>query len=629
MMKDTKDQAPYFFHQGTNNAAYRYLGAHREESEGGFLYTFRTWAPFADALYLVGDFCDWECGLKMERVTEKGVYEVAFESAEDLSGHRYKFRVVTDGISRYKGDPYAKASLSGIDGASVFLPESSFVFSDEGWLAHRKETVISRDGSYLPAPLNIYELHLGSFVRKEDGSSPGYRELADLILPYVKYMGYTHVELLPVTEYPYDGSWGYQVCAYYSPTSRFGTPDDFRYFVDKLHQGGIGVILDWVPAHFPKDAWGLYEFDGHPLYEYQGKDRQESRSWGTRYFDLGREEVQSFLISNALYWFREFHADGLRVDAVAAMLYLDYDREPGEWIPNAYGGNRNLEAEAFFRKLNTAVFGEFPDVLMIAEESTAWPGVTSPACEGGLGFNLKWNMGFANDLYRYLESAPEERPSRHQALNFPITYAFSENYILPISHDEVVHGKKSFLNKMHGSYEEKFAQARTSLLYIMTFPGKKMLFMGTEYGQFSEWNYKTSLEWFMLGYETHNSLREYTAALNRFYLSSPALYEKDFVPEGFEWLLPDERERSLVAYRRLSLSGDALLVVLNFSNRPSGDVVLSLKEGGSYECVFAANEGAITPSADAVPDGDGFALSLTLDPYSGGVYRLKNDTLTL
>lgn len=559
------DLALYLFHQGTNFTAYRYLGCHAELLDGVWQYTFRTWAPGARRVAVVGDFCDWTNGIQMERISEGGVWECRYSSENPLEGAAYKFKVTSQGGVHLKGDPYAVWSHGGADGASVICHPSRFAWQDAAWLENRKRTVCVKNGTYLAAPLNIYEVHLASFMRHENGSYLSYRELADTLVPYVKAMGYTHVELLPIAEYPYDPSWGYQVCAFYAPTSRFGNPDDFRYFVNAMHSSGVGVILDWVPAHFPKDEWGLYEFDGGPLYEYQGKDRQESRSWGTRFFDLGRNEVRAFLISNAAYWLTEFHVDGLRTDAVSSMLYLDYDREPGEWFPNIYGENKNLEAISFLRALNAHVFGLHPDVLMIAEESTSWGGVTHPSYEGGLGFNLKWNMGWANDLFDYIAKDPIYRRYHHTALNFPLMYAYNENYILPISHDEVVYGKKTLIDKPFGTYEQKFLQFKTTVLLQMTYPGKKMMFMGTEYGQFAEWNYAKSLEWFMLDYPAHFRLRQFVAALNRFYLDNPALWELDFKPEGFHWLLPDEADDNMVAFERYAMDGTALTVLLSFN----------------------------------------------------------------
>ncbi len=610
------DAAPYFFHQGTSDSAYLYLGCHLVcSAKNTYRYTFRTWAPHASYVTLVSDFTDWSLGAPLSRITDGGVWELVLESEVSLEGEAYKFRIDSPaGGIHLKGDPYAFASRGGSDGASLVTHPSSFVWEDGTWLSHRKKTVSGEGNTFLSAPLNIYELHAGSFERKEDGGYLSYRELADMLVPYVKYMGYTHIELLPLAEHPFDGSWGYQVCGFYAPTSRFGTPDDFRYFINALHTAGVGVIMDWVPAHFPKDEWGLYEFDGQPLYEYQGRDRMESRSWGTRFFDLGREEIQSFLISNALYFMREFHIDGLRVDAVASMLYLDYDRMPGEWIPNTYGDNKNLEAIAFLRKLNEAVDKEFPDVLMIAEESTSWGGVTHPVCEGGLGFDLKWNMGWANDCYDYLAKDPVHRKYHHTALNFPIMYAYAERYILPVSHDEVVHGKRSLLNKIAGSYDDKFKTFRAFLMFMMSFPGKKMLFMGTEYGQFSEWDYKKGLEWFMLDYEIHAALRDFVRALNTFYLATPAFYERDFSPEGFSWLLADEADKNTVAYRRYDAQGEDVIAVISFSGA-SQSVTLSNLSAERYTVVFDASGVRAGEELYCYGEGERRLLPLTLRPF--------------
>jgi len=616
--------AAFYFHQGTNFYAYDYLGVSCKIVNGKYVYTFRTWAPNANSVGLVSDFSGWDSPMPMERVTDKGVWEFIYESDASLSGEPYKFRIFSDGGVHDKGDPYAFFSRGIDDGASIIYDRTAFKFNDGAWLRARKQRISSRGGSYIPAPINIYEMHLGSFMRHEgDNSYVTYVELCDILPSYLKRMGYTHVEFLPLQEHPFDGSWGYQVCGFYAISSRFGTPDDFKKLVNTLHRAGIGVIMDWVPAHFPKDEWGLYEFDGRPLYEYQGRDRQESRSWGTRFFDLGREEVQSFLISNALYFLREFHIDGLRVDAVASMIYLDYDRLPGEWIPAPDGTNENKEAIAFIRKLNSAVFAEFPDALMIAEESTAFSGVTAPVSEGGMGFNLKWNMGWANDFYDYIAIDPVHRAANHTALNFPLMYAFSENYVMPISHDEVVHGKKSFLDKFSGSYEDKFLGARVGLMLQMTYPGKKLLFMGTEYGQFREWDYENSLEWFMLDYPNHRYLSDYTAALNNLYLDRRELWERDFVPDGFSWLLADEAGKNLVAFRRYSLSGKCLVVILSFSGQEQFDR-LPLFEGEELTPIFDTGnltEYSKTPRYTEL-DGRRY-LDFSLPRLSGIIFESK------
>ncbi len=610
-----QNTAAYFFHQGTSAAAYRYLGCHLEGcSKNGYVYAFRTWAPHAAFVTLVSDFTDWDMGLPLARVTDAGIWELILESPRSLEGMPYKLRIDSGRSIHLKGDPYAFFSRGGSDGASIVTHPSEFVWEDEAFLSERRETVMGKGAEYLSAPLNIYELHAASFDRHEDGSYLSYRELADRLVSYVKYMGYTHVELLPIAEYPYDGSWGYQICGFYAPTSRFGTPDDLRYLVNTLHKAGVGVIMDWVPAHFPKDEWGLYEFDGQPLYEYQGRDRMESRSWGTRFFDLGREEIQSFLISNALYWLREFHIDGLRVDAVASMLYLDYDRLPGEWIPNVHGDNRNLEAIAFLKKLNDSIDREYPDVMMIAEESTSWGGITKPTDEGGLGFDLKWNMGWANDFYDYLSKEPIWRRYHHKALNFPIMYAYNENFILPISHDEVVHGKHSLIDKIAGSYEDKFKTVRAALMLMMSFPGKKMLFMGSEYGQFVEWNYKRALEWFMLDYPTHASLRDFVRALNHFYLDTPALYECDFKREGFTWLLADEADKNTVAYRRTDSEGNAVVALISFSGA-SQEVRLADMDAEDYTVVFDSTGARSGEVLHTMGEGRHRLLTLTLSPF--------------
>ena len=570
------DLAPFLLHQGTNFHADDYLGAH--QTEHGVV--FRVWAPNAAAVFVVGDFSDWEEGAPMRRVTEAGVWEAV--CAGVTQGALYKFRIVTiDGRVLYKADPYARAAELPPANASRFYT-SNYTWRDEGWLAHRAATM-SGDG-YRRQPINIYELHPGSWIRREDGSYLSYGELARELAPYLKQMGYTHVELMPVMEHPYDGSWGYQVTGYFAPTARFGDPDEFRGFVDAMHEAGIGVILDWVPAHFPKDAHGLCEFDGQPLYEYQGKDRMEHRGWGTRCFDVGREEVQSFLISSAVYWIEQFHADGLRVDAVAAMLYLDYDKLPDEWQPNAYGDNRNLESIAFFKKLNDYLRHTHPDVLTIAEESGDFGGVTSPE---GLGFSLKWCMGWMNDSLSYAKLDPLFRRGSHNKMTFSLTYIFSEQYVLPISHDEVVHGKLSLLDRMPGHYEMKFAGERVFYAWQITHPGKKLNFMGNEIGQFREWDYNGQIEWFLLEYEMHAAMQRYFAALNHFYLEHPALWACDDSWDGMSWIDADNADESVYSYRRIDpKTGEDIIVVLNFTPVERRGFYVGVPKKGKYEEIF-------------------------------------------
>ncbi len=568
--------ADFLFHQGTNFHAGEYLGAHPLK-EG---YVFRVWAPNAKAVFVVGDFCDWHKGIPMCRITKAGIWEAQVPTAcEDML---YKFRIVTqDGRVLYKADPYAGAfELPPATASRLF--RSRYQWRDQSWLAFRKRAMANN--KFRHQPINIYELHLGSWMRHEDGSYLSYAEIARELAPYLKQMGYTHVELLPVMEHPFDGSWGYQVLGYFAPTSRFGSPDDFRGFVDAMHEAGIGVILDWVPAHFPKDAHGLYEFDGQPLYEYQGNDRMEHHGWGTRCFDLGREEVQSFLISNAVYWIEEFHADGLRVDAVAAMLYLDYDRLPGEWCPNVYGNNRNLEAIAFFKKLNDYLRHTHPDVLTIAEESGDFGGVTSP---DGLGFSLKWCMGWMNDTLSYAQLDPLFRSQSHNKMTFSLTYVFSEQYVLPISHDEVVHGKLSLLDRMPGDYRQKFAGERVFYAWQMTHPGKKLNFMGNEIGQFREWDFDHQIEWFLLEYDMHAAMQRYFAALNHFYLEHPALWRCDDSWDGMAWIDANNHNESIYSYRRIDpKTKEDIIVILNFTPIERRGYYVGVPKAGKYEEIF-------------------------------------------
>lgn len=540
------------FERGSACDAYRFMGC--QLYDGGAV--FRVWAPAAEAVSVVGDFNDWDKSVcPMRRISAAGVWEADVKGIEKFTN--YKYCVTARGRDVYKSDPYAFHSETHDATASKAYPLDGYIWHDAGYLAARDEKNIYR------SPVNIYEAHIGSWRRYADGNVFDYRKFADEAAAYLTAMHYTHIELMGIAEYPFDGSWGYQVTGYYAPTSRYGTPDDFKYMVDTFHAAGIGVILDWVPGHFPKNENGLYEFDGGPLYEPADELRKEHKEWGTRCFDYRRGEVKSFLLSNAMMWFDVYHVDGLRVDAVASMLYLDYGRK--EWRPNEYGGKENLDAVDFFRALNTAVFARFPSAMMIAEESTAWPGVTAPADKGGLGFNFKWNMGWMNDSLRYIRTDPLFRKGVHNCLTFSLTYAFSENYILPISHDEVVHGKGSLLNKMPGAYEEKFASYRAFLMNMYIHPGKKLLFMGCELAMFAEWAFDRELDWQLLSFPAHDGAHEFVRALNRLYSAQPAFFERDDGWEGFRWHIADDAAQNIVAMERYAADGSRLMAVVNFS----------------------------------------------------------------
>ena len=613
----TEEQAPYFFHQGTNARAFEYLGVH-PTGEGT---VFRVWAPNAEFVSVIGDFNGWRpTASPMKRITEHGIWEVWLKTVK--LGDKYKYFIRNGSRTLEKADPYGICTELPPKTASVVWNTEGHRWRDDGWLSYRKDR-FTRE-AVMGQPINIYELHAGSWRRHADGSLYSYTELAAELVTYVKQMGYTHVELLPLAEHPFDGSWGYQVCGYYAPTARYGTPQELMEFVDIMHEAGIGVIFDWVPAHFPKDAHGLCEFDGQPLYEYKLPDRMEHLTWGTRCFDVGRPEVQSFLLSNAVYWIDTYHADGLRVDAVASMLYLDFDRQAGEWTPNRYGDNRNLEAIAFFQKLNRYLAKEYPDVMTVAEESTAWADLTRFE-GGGLGFTLKWNMGWSNDGLSYLSEDPNGRKYRHAKLTFPLTYAFGERYILPLSHDEVVHGKRSLLDRNPGEYAQKFAGTRAFLTYLMTFPGKKLSFMGNELGVFREWDHTNALEWFLLDFEKHAALQVFVAELNHFYLSSPPLWERDGDADSFRWIDADNAQQSILSYRRIGKGGKELLVLLHFAPSSYDDFLLAVSEEGGYKEVFSSDDerfggtgvrnGGILPTEPCMLRGYQHAVRIKLPPF--------------
>lgn len=573
---DYNDFPLYVFHQGRNFKSQEFLGAHKIESGK---YVFRVWAPHATAVYVIGEFNGWnEESSPMKRLNDAGVWEVCVDGVSNFDA--YKFLIYSaDGMKHYKADPYAFHAETRPGTASKIF-ESEYKWRDANWLKKRKETSVYK------TPVNIYEVHLGSWRLHEDSNTLSYRDMAVELVEYVKKMGYTHIEVMPVAEHPFDGSWGYQVTGYFAVTSRYGTPDDFKYFIDECHKAGIGVIVDWVPAHFPKDAHGLALFDGEPCYEYADPKKGEHLQWGTKVFDYGKNEVQSFLISNACFWFDEYHVDGLRVDAVASMLYLDYGREEGQWIPNANGGNENLEAVAFMKQLNEAVFKEHGDIMMIAEESTSWPMVSKPAYMGGLGYNFKWNMGWMNDILRYFSLDGIYRKYNHDLVTFSFFYAFSENFILPVSHDEVVHGKCSLINKMPGNYNEKFAGVRAFLGYMYAHPGKKLVFMGTEFGQFIEWDYKKGLDWILLDYDMHVLLQDYTRELNKFYKKNSPMWQIDCSWEGFDWIVSDDNTNSVIAFVRNDENGERIIAVCNFTPVLRNNYKIGVPKAEGYEIVF-------------------------------------------
>ncbi len=601
------------FDSGVCGNAYRFMGCQFDEKSSSAV--FRVWAPAAKGVSVVGDFNDWntEASPLTRLKNTAGIWEGKVEGVKRYDNYKYYLDTVKGCL--YKSDPYAFHSETHEATASKVYPLDDYEFTDGEYMS-------ARTAPY-SKPVNIYECHMGSWRRYEDGNTFSYRKFADEIVPYLKDMGYTHLELMGIAEYPFDASWGYQVTAYYAPTSRYGTPADFAYLVDKLHGAGLGVILDWVPGHFPKNANGLYEFDGGPLYEPADELRMEHKEWGTRCFNYKRGEVSSFLISNAMYWLDVFHVDGLRVDAVASMLYLDYGRK--EWRPNEYGGKENLDAVAFFRRLNSKIFSVFPNAMMIAEESTAWPMVTKPAADGGLGFNFKWNMGWMNDTLAYAKTDPLWRAGLHNNLTFSLTYAFSENYILPISHDEVVYGKCSLLNKMPGTYEQKFAGFRNYLINMMGHPGKKLLFMGTEFAQFDEWNFASELAWKLLDYPLHDEAKRFVKALNRLYLENSPLYEIEDAWEGYEWLVPDDNKQNVIAYERRDKKGNRVVIIINFSLSQWKNYRIGIN-GGTFKRVLFSDvygfnaDTVYLKSEKAESHGKEESIVLDIAPMSGYIF---------
>ena len=580
------------FHQGNCFDAYTFLGAHPVEENGELKWHFSVWAPNAKKVSVTGEFCEW--GLEaypMEKQYD-GIWELRlpdwlFRPERDpgkynypeaaLRLRSYKYAVLcANGEWHLRADPYGFQSELRPNNASILNNLSGHQWHDEKWMQDRSK----RDPYH--SPMNIYEMHLGTWRRGEDGRILNYQEVAEQLAPYMKQMGYTHVELLPVMEHPFDGSWGYQVTGYYAPTSRYGEPDQLKTFVDIMHQAGVGVIMDWVPAHFPKDEFGLRQFDGTPCYEHPDPRRSEMPQWGTLLFDYGRGEVISFLISNAIYWCREYHADGLRCDAVSCMLYLDFGKGPGQWLPNKDGGRENLDAIAFLRKMNETVYRECPGAMTIAEESTAFPKVTHPTYDGGLGFGFKWNMGWMNDILSYIQKDPIYRRYHHNQLTFAMMYAFSENYVLPFSHDEVVHGKHSMLDKNPGDLWRKFAGLRALYGYYMAHPGKKLLFMGGEFGQMIEWKDTDQLDWFLLLYEKHPEMQKYVQKLNHLYKDMPALHRVDDSWDGFQWLNVNDSERSIVAFMRKAGRCAPVVVLTNFTPEPYGQYRIALP----FDCVL-------------------------------------------
>lgn len=623
----------YLFGAGVHYDMYMKLGAHPCKKGRWQGVNFAVWAPNAKRVWVIGSFNDWnETSHEMKRLEPNGIYELFVSNVK--IGDMYKYLIETqDGRKLYKADPYANYAEMRPGTASKVADISKLKWSDEKWMQARAE---HKDDEVYRQPMSIYEVHPGSWKRHagydEDTGFYTYRELAVELTKYVKEMGYTHVELMGISEYPFDGSWGYQVTGYFAPTSRYGTPEDFAYLVNYLHKHKIGVILDWVPAHFPRDAHGLAEFDGGCVYEYADPKKGEHPEWGTKVFDFGKSEVKNFLIANALYWVEHFHIDGLRVDAVASILYLDYGRENGQWTPNIYGGNKNLEAIEFFKHLNSVVLGRNHGAMMIAEESTAWPKVTGKPEEDGLGFSHKWNMGWMNDFLEYMKLDPYFRKWNHHKMTFSMTYAYAEKYILVLSHDEVVHLKCSMINKMPGLYDDKFANLRAGYAYMLGHPGKKLLFMGQEFAQLQEWSEARELDWYLLAEEKHQQMQNYVKALLHLYKKTPALYDADQDPCGFEWINADDADRSIFSFVRHSKDGKSnLLFVINFTPVARPDYRVGVPKRKQYRLVLdgdAAEFGGNTMERPVIYkavksecDGREYSFAYDLPAYGIAIFK--------
>lgn len=611
------------FSKGESHFAYKILGCHKTKNDE---HIFRVWAPNALSVRLCGDFNGWDNDACHMSRNKNGIWQATVTNAKTYDNYKYCIER-RDGSFVMKSDPYAFHSCTRPENASKVYGLLEYNWTDSIYIKNRgTHNVFS-------SPVNIYEVHLGSWCKSSDGKFLNYRKIAQKLACYVKEMGYTHIEIMPVSEYPFDPSWGYQVTGYYAPTSRYGTPEDFAAFVDIMHSFDIGVIIDWVGAHFPKDENGLYEFDGTCCYEYSDPLKNEHPEWNTRIFDYGRGEVESFLISNVIFWQDIYHIDGIRVDAVASMLYLDYGRQGRAWRPNCFGGNYNLEAIDFLKKLNKASFGFNPHVLMIAEESTAFPMITKPPHCGGLGFNFKWNMGWMNDMLDYMSTDPLFRKGKHNNVTFSMTYAFSENYILPLSHDEVVHGKCSMIGKMTGLYEDKFANLRTFYGYMMAHPGKKLFFMGNEFAQFAEWDFSRELDWMLLEYESHKKMHRYVKDLNRFYLENSPLWENDSNWEGFKWICADDNGQSVVSFMRTDKKGNEIIAIFNFCPVTRKKYRIGIPQGklvpvfSSCKKIYGGSGERLYPSKSVpIPmHGMSHSASVTVPALSATFYKLYKD----